>query len=109
MNIPHSAASSEFGYQRGLRQGDSESSPQFDDVMDYILLPLVEHWEKSGLAFVLPDSHHAITLSRMADTIYLFARGIVQADRMLGDLLLALWTYGLDIHEKSRQFLMSGS
>ncbi len=47
--------------------------------------------------------------TRMADNIYLYARGSAEAECMMSDLLLSLWLHGLDIYEKSRQFMLAGS
>ena len=58
MTLPEAASSDWFDYAQGLRQGDPESSPQFDEIMDFVLEPLHQKWAERGLAFKLSDSKH---------------------------------------------------
>ena len=73
MCLPDSAISEPFDYSNGLRQGDPESSPAFDEVMDFILEPLCDKWSRDKLLFQLPDTGHYVPYTRIADNIYLFA------------------------------------
>ena len=109
MSLPDSATSGAFDYINGLRQGDPESSPAFDEVMEFILEPLHNKWSQERLAFQLPETGHFISRTRIADNMYLFAKGSAEALTMLEDLLFALWSHGLEINDKSKQFMAAGS
>ena len=107
LTLPDAATSEPVQYGKGLSQGHPESSPQFDDVMETIMSPLVDYWDND--AFILPESKTAIPFTRIADNIYLFARGFKEAETMLSDLYLALFLEGIVINEKSRKFMAFGT
>ena len=97
-----------FNIERGTRQGDPISPIILNCVLQVVLEPVIESWEKRGFGVKVGQAQRSMTNLRYADDILIVGRSLHQVATMLSELIAAVSPVGLHIHPKKTKVLSNG-
>ena len=88
-----------FSLRRGTKQGDPLSSLLFNAVLQHIMAPLIQKWQKKRMGIQLGATNiSTLTNLRFADDVLLTAQTLPHLHGMLIDVVQAARPHGLELH-----------